>query len=254
MSTAHELRARMKAVILAAGVGSRLAPLTNDRPKALVPVDGRPILFRQLELLAQAGIPGKDVVIVGGHLIDVLRDALTREGHTDVTVVFNDMYAPWNNFWSFYSAEPAVRGHDFLQFDGDVILDDKILPRMLAAPGEALLAVDVRDDVDEEMMKVQLAPTSGRVIGLSKKLPPAECAGEYIGISRLSAAVAGQVFEELVKMRDAGITHEYYEYGYLQLIQRQAATFGIVDVHDCTVIEIDNLADLQRAEAMVRGA
>lgn len=47
----------MKTVILAAGVGSRLAPLTNDRPKVLVPIDGRPILFRQLDLLAAAGIP-----------------------------------------------------------------------------------------------------------------------------------------------------------------------------------------------------
>lgn len=250
----------MKAVILAAGVGSRLAPLTNDRPKALVGVAGRPILFRQLELLARAGIPEKDVVIVGGHLIEVLRDTLARAGHHDVTVLFNDMYAPWNNFWSLYSAEPAVRGHDFLQFDGDVILDEQILPRMLAAPGEALLAVDVRDDVDEEMMKVELAPDSGevgstrRVIGLSKKLDPARCAGEYIGISRLSAAAASLVFDELVKMRDDGLTHEYYEYAYLQLMQRQQVGFGIVDVHDCTVIEIDNLADLERAEAMVRGA
>ena len=55
----------MKAVILAAGVGSRLAPLTNDRPKVLVPVLGRSLLFRQLDWLAAAGIASEDVVVVG---------------------------------------------------------------------------------------------------------------------------------------------------------------------------------------------
>ena len=54
----------MKAVILAAGVGSRLAPLTNDRPKVLVEVLGKPIIFRQLDHLAAAGIASKDVVVV----------------------------------------------------------------------------------------------------------------------------------------------------------------------------------------------
>src|SRR5687768_6496711 len=125
----------MKAVILAAGMGSRLAPLTDVRPKCLVEVLGRPILFRQLDHLAAAGVASSDVVIVGGYKVEVLRDQLAKAGFGDVTVVFNEMYEPWNNFWSLYTAEPAVRGHDILQFDGDVILDEKILPRMIAAPG-----------------------------------------------------------------------------------------------------------------------
>jgi choline kinase len=242
----------VKAVILAAGMGSRLAPLTDHCPKVLVEVLGRPILFRQLDHLAHAGIAARDVVVVGGYRVDALRAALQLGGFGDVTVVMNDMYQPWNNFWSLAVAEPAVRGHAILQFDGDVILDDKILPRMIAAGGDAMLAVDCRDELDDETMKVQV---DGAVVtGLSKQLPPATCLGEYIGISKLSAAVAAQVFVELTRLRDEGLTGEYYEFAYLRLLSRHAVTFGVVDVHDCTVIEIDNLEDLRRAEAMMTAA
>jgi choline kinase len=238
----------MKAVILAAGTGSRLAPLTDDRPKVLVEVLGRSMLFRQLDRLAAAGIAPQDVVVVGGYRIDMLRAALERGGFARCTVVPNQRYQPWNNFWSLAVAEPAVRGHDLLQLDGDVVFDEKLLPRLLAARGEALLAVDRRADLDAEMMKVQLAP-DGAVVGLDKRLPPARCAGESIGVSRLGTAVARLVFEELLRLRDEGLTQEYYERAFARLIERGAVRFEVVDVHDCAAIEIDTLADLARAES-----
>lgn len=238
----------MKAVILAAGIGSRLAPLTNDRPKVLVEVAGRSFLTRQLELLATAGIPSRDVVVVGGYRIDRLREALAAGGHA-CQVVVNDRYEPWNNFYSLLVARDALAGHDFLQLDGDVLLDGKLLPRVAAAPGEAVLAVDCRGELDEETMKVQLA--GGRVTAISKKLPPARCVGEYIGVTKLSAAVAHQVFDELAKFPAENLTHEYYEHAFHRLIGAGRVSFGIVDVHDCTVLEIDNALDLQRAEALL---
>ncbi len=241
----------MKAVILAAGVGSRLAPLTNDRPKALVPVLGKPILFRHLDSLARAGIADRDVIVVGGYKIDVLRQALAAD-HPEVTVVENDRFEPWNNFWSLYVAEAAVGGHDFLQIDGDALLDDVILPRMIEASGEALLAVDCREELDDETMKVQLKDDSVQVAAVSKKLAADDCVGEYIGVTKLTAAAAAQVFRELEVLRDLGLTHEYYEHAYHRLTGRDQVRFGIVDVHDCTVTEIDNVADLERAEEMLR--
>jgi choline kinase len=238
----------MKAVILAAGVGSRLAPLTNDRPKVLVEVLGRSFLFRQLDLLAQAGIPSEDVIVVGGYKLDVLRAALVAGGFA-CQVVENDRYEPWNNFYSLLVAEPALRGSDFLQLDGDTILDDKLLPKVLAAPGDAVLAVDCRDHLDDETMKVQL--DGGRVVAISKKLDPAACAGEYIGITKLSAGAAARVFRELATFPDLGLTHEYYEHAFHRLTPTELP-FSIVDVHDCKVLEIDNVEDLRHAEELMR--
>lgn len=239
----------MKAVILAAGVGSRLAPLTNDRPKVLVEVLGRPIIFRQLDHLAAAGIPSRDVVVVGGYRIDALRDALVQAGY-ECQIVLNEKYEPWGNFFSVLVAEPLLRGHAFLQLDGDVILDDKILPRMIAAPGEALLATDPTAELDDDAMKVRLE--GERVVGLDKKLDPALCMGEYIGVTKLSAAAGAAVFKELAQFPARGLTHEYYDHSYHLLSKRGEVPFGIVDIRDCTVLEIDDRVDLERVENRLR--
>lgn len=241
----------MKAVILAAGIGSRLAPLTDDRPKALVEVAGRSFLERQLDLLGRAGIPSRDVVVVGGYRIDRLREALAAGGH-DCEVVVNDRFEPWNNFYSLLVAQPALAGHDFLQLDGDVILDEVLLPRMIAAPGDALLAVDCRAELDAETMKAELR--DGRVVAIAKPLDPARCAGEYIGVTKLSAAAARAVFAELALFPAEGLTHEYYEHAFHRLSGTGRIRFEIVDVHDCTVLEIDNVEDLRRAEALLARA
>lgn len=238
----------MKAVILAAGVGSRLAPLTNDRPKVLVPVLGRSLLFRQLDWLAAAGVASEDVVVVGGYRIDQLKRALD-EGGFGCKVVLNEKYEPWGNFYSVLVAEPYLRGHAFLQLDGDVILDDKILPRMIAAPGDALLATDTSAELDDDAMKVEMR--DGRVFALDKKLDASKCIGEYIGVTKLSASAGAAVFRELATFPAEHLTHEYYDHSYHRLSQRGEVPFGIVKVDDCRVLEIDDHRDLERAESVL---
>ena len=238
----------MKAVILAAGVGSRLAPLTDEQPKVLVPVLGRSLIARQLDHLAAAGIPSEDVIVVGGYRIDQLQRALEAGGFA-CKVVLNEKYEPWGNFYSLLVAEPLLRGHAFLQLDGDVILDDKILPRLIAARGEALLATDTGADLDGDAMKVEMAGKA--VHALDKKLDPARCIGEYIGVTRLSAAAGAAVFRELAGFPAANLTHEYYDHAYHRLTQRGEVPFSIVRVDDCRVLEIDDHADLARAEAVL---
>jgi choline kinase len=235
----------VKALILAAGVGSRLAPLTNDRPKALVDVAGRSFLLRQLDRLAAAGIPARDVVVVGGYCIDQVRATLARE-HLDCTVVMNEQFSTWNNFYSVLVAQHELAGQPYVQLDGDVILDEKLLPRILAAPGEAVLAVDMRPELDEETMKVRL-DGAGHATAISKKLDPMTCVGEYIGITKLSAAAASEVFAELARFPDEMLTHEYYEHAFHRLSPARVP-FTTVDVHDCSVLEIDTVADLALAE------
>lgn len=240
----------MKAVILAAGKGTRLAPLTDHLPKPMVDVAGRPLLLRTIDRLAAVGIVGADVIIVTGYRHEAIRARLDQEGLGACRTVFNPHWHDWNNNYSLFVAREATAGDDVLQIDGDVLFDGKVIPRMLAAPGPGCLSIDVRDELDAETMKVA-ADAAGRILRISKQLDPQTALGEYIGLSRLDAPLARLVFDEISRFAELSLTDEYYERAYQRLIDRGEGPFRVVDIHDCVTTEIDDLNDLRRAEGLL---
>jgi choline kinase len=239
----------MKAVILCAGVGSRLGEETVSRPKPLVDINGRSLLFRQIDGLAKVGIEGEDVVVVGGYRIDQIKSALRDAGFA-AKVVFNERFEPpWGNFLSLLAAEPEVRGHAFLQVDGDLIVDDNILPALLAAPGHALLATDPNAELDGDAMKVELA--NGCLQALDKvKVDLAHVVGEFIGVTKLSAEAGAAVMSELGKFVAEGLTDQYYERAYERLGLRGEVAFGAHFISkDAVWREIDDAVDLANARS-----
>jgi choline kinase len=239
----------MKAVILAAGMGSRLAPLTNDRPKPMVDVGGKPLLFRTLDRLAEAGLSGPDVVIVTGYREDVIRARLAEAG-CRATLVTNTRHDDWNNWYSLYCAREHLMD-GFLLVDGDVLFDSVVLPRMLSTRGPAAMSIDVRPDLDEETMKVIAPGAERRIRAVSKKLPPEDSLGEYIGVTRVDADATRLVFDELARFEAEALTNEYYEHAIHRLASRGELTVFACDVGDCVTIEIDDAQDLARAEALL---
>ena len=101
---------------------------------------------------------------------------------------------------------------------------------------------------DAEAMKAQV-DDQGIVVALSKKVKPADALGESIGIARVDAPLASEVFAELAALAAEGITDDYYERAYERLAQRGAGPFRVADVSDCLGLEIDDPADLALAEA-----
>lgn len=240
----------MRAIILAAGRGSRLAPLTDDRPKPLVDVLGRSLLLRTIDRLREVGIEERQVVIVTGYRAEMIDAVVQREG-LRCEQVFNPHWNDWNNFYSLLVAREASRGEAFLQFDGDVVFDAQVLPRMLATDGAAL-AVEVRPGLDAEAMKA-VTGADGYLSELSKTLDPTRAVGEYVGITKLDAASAAVVFDDLARFEAEGITHEYYDHAYHRLAVSRRVRIEIVDIADCEAMEVDDVADLQRVEARLRG-
>lgn len=110
----------MNAIILAAGMGTRLRPLTNERPKCLVEVNGVPMVERQIQFLKEKGID--DITLVSGYKAEALNYLRGKYG---VDIVFNDRYDSCNNIHSLYIVRE--RFHDTYVLEGDVYMDKNVL-------------------------------------------------------------------------------------------------------------------------------
>jgi choline kinase len=178
----------MRVIILAAGQGTRLRPFTNDRPKCLVELQGRPLLHRQLEVLHSAGLT--DIALVGGYRADCL------EGH-GVKVLHNPRFAETNMVSTLFCAQEwMVEGEDLLIAYGDIIYERSVLNSVLTTDAPLAIAIDrewrrfwaIRMDnplADAETLKLD---SNNCIIELGKKPKDySEVQGQYMGLIKVRA-------------------------------------------------------------------
>ena len=171
----------MRAIILAAGTGSRLGV---GHPKCMTQVGGHSLLHHQLAALRSVGVG--DVTVVVGHQHNRIRSA----GTYDLDLVMNERFATTNSLYSFWLARRPT-DDDVLLLNSDVLFPLQVLEDLLAEPGSAV-AYDSTSGGDPEHMKVALQ--SGRLTVMSKMLAAGRTCGENLGVIRLSAAAANTAF------------------------------------------------------------
>ncbi len=239
-----------KAVILAAGVGSRIRPLTDDCPKSLLEVAGIPILERMIRNCMSCGM--SEFILVLGYLDDHVRDFVAKTfPEIDATFVINDKYAKTNTGYSLMLAADALGGAGFIKFDADVVFDIKILRRLIRSQHSTVLCIDRAIQLDAEEVKV-IVDDQSRVLRASKSFDPKVALGESIGIEKISPETAGLVFAELTLMMDKEVHHqEYYEAAYERLMAKDIA-FHALDITGLNWTEIDTYGDFQSANKMFR--
>jgi choline kinase len=235
----------VNAIILAAGIARRLAPLTDKTHKALLPVGGRPILARMLTALAECGI--RESVIVVGHCADQLRALGGRLGRMTIRYVDNPQYAKGSVLSLFaaraHLAEPA------LVMDADVVFPREFLRRLLAVPAPSALLIDRGfKDTGEE---VKLYTRGGRVIALGKKFVPEawETVGEGVGFFKCGAAAGPEFVKAMEQVIASGDGLNEYEDALNIVLQRTHV--AAVDVSGLPWTEIDFAEDLRRAESEI---
>lgn len=247
----------MKAIIIGAGRGSRLKHLTEDIPKTLVPILGRPMLDGILEALAAGGFTSKDIVFICGYKADVI-----RARYPDFTYVENKNWERNNILASLLCAREFLRD-GFVSTYADIVYRPQIVADLVKSPHDITLACDTdwrrryvgrsqHPETDAEKMRAD----GSRIVELSRRIASERASGEFIGVMKLSADGSRRFVQAYDEARAAFPEGEFregrtFEKAYLiDLLQRmleRGESMHRVDTHG-GYMEIDTTEDASLAE------
>lgn len=238
----------MKAIILAAGLGSRLRPITNEVPKCMVPVNGICIVDKQIDNLQKNGI--NDIYIIAGYKADILT-AYIRKRYPLVTVIKNEKYETTNNMYSLYLCLSQIGSiDDFILMNGDVYYDANIIGGMIENSSKNLIACD-RNGYMEESMKVTTKDCSNTISHISKKITSDEFYAVSIDVYKIGKDAGRVLLAEIIKMIEVLKNENLWTEVALDKI------FSLVEFYPYVItgrwFEIDNHNDLQQAEELFKG-
>jgi len=237
-----------RAIILSAGQGSRLLPLTEQLPKCLIDLSGRSMLYWQLRALDQVGV-AKAVVVTGFHP-ELVEAELKRVVLTQLRVrtLYNPFYKLADNLASCWMARAELTGPCMI-LNGDTLFEPTVAGRLLAASNAPItVTIDRKASYDADDMKVETEGDRLRAIG--KTLAADRVNGESIGFLRFDADGAALFVAELERtMR----TPEGPGLWYLSAINRLAnagADVRVVSIEGLEWGELDFPADLVQVRAL----
>lgn len=245
----------MKALILAAGQGTRLRPLTDDRPKCLVELAGKSLLERQATVLRRAGV--QDLTVVSGYRAD----QIAARGF--VTCV-NPRYASTNMVATLFSAAHLmVDGQDLLICYGDIVYEGRVLSSLLAVDAPVTVMIDRQwlrywrlrlDDPLTDAETLKLGP-GGRLRELGKKPRDySEIEGQYMGLIKIRADHVAK-FKQVYASMDRAATYDgkdfdnMYMTSFIQYLIDQGWDVRVAET-DNGWLEVDSVSDLRRYEVM----
>jgi choline kinase len=247
----------MRPIVIGAGRGSRLGSETDDFPKALVPVMGRPMIEWILEALGAAGFAPRDVVFIGGYRADAVRARYPQFSYAE-----NRDWEKNNILASLLCAREHLAG-GFVSTYADIVYRGSTVKKLVASPHDKVLACDTdwrrryldrskHPESDAEKMRAE----GERVVELSRRIPSDAASGEFIGVTKFTAEGAREILDsfDAAKSTWAGKTWREgrtFERAYLidlfQVMIEQGSAFHRVDTFG-GYMEIDTQEDLACAE------
>ncbi|KPA14645.1 sugar nucleotidyltransferase [Candidatus Magnetomorum sp. HK-1] len=239
----------MKAIILAAGQGLRLRPLTNDKPKCMVHYNGRPIIKHQFDVLKECGI--HDIFFVGGYKADKV--VLEKNVHC----IINHEYSTTNMVYTLFCAKEEFND-DILIIYGDIIFKKNILSALIEAPDDIAVTIDKdwydlwKQRMDDPLQDAETLKfdSNGYIYEIGKK-PNSydDIQGQYMGLIKFSKNILPQVmtlYNELDRtaLYDGKDFNNMYMTSFLQLLIDRCFSVKAVEINGGW-LEIDAINDLE---------
>lgn len=242
----------MKAVILSAGRGSRLLPLTDDRPKCLLPAGGRTVLGLQLATLRDAGV--KDVTVVVGFLPHTVEAEIARYDGDGMKVkaLYNPFYQIADNLASCWMAREAM-ADDFISINGDTLFEPAIIEKVLAGPAsnEVQVTVDKKPAYDSDDMKVSL--DGERLTAIGKTLLAGQSHAESIGMIRYTGNGPKRFTDRLEAMMRTpdGVSSWYLK--AIDAMAKDGETIMTCSIEGSKWAELDTMEDFENVTRLFGG-
>ena len=242
----------MKVIILAAGIGKRLGPTSDNKPKCLLQFDGISLLRQHLNYLTKFGV--NEIVIVYGFRKDLI-DAEIREIKAEVPVrtVLNPDFT-LGSVVSFWSAREILKsGEDIILMDADVLYDPAILKALIDTPYKNCFLLDRDFEPGEEPVK--LCIRNGHLIEFRKQIAKDlvfEAQGESVGFFRFNPEMAEKLAGRAQDYIDDGKHAEPYEEVIRDLLLLEQAAFAFEDITGIPWVEIDFPEDIVKASQIMK--
>jgi choline kinase len=236
----------MRAVIFAAGLGSRLGGAAENLPKILLRFGNKSLLERHLTQLGAVGI--KDITLGVGHGTAHIEAELARLNAGNVELVHNPDYREGSVVTMAVLEDAMTRGGDIFLMDGDVLYDRRMLERLIASSHRNLFLLDRNVEAGEEPMKLAIA--AGHPVDFRKTLDRAhDYYGESVGFFRFDESAARDLSAAAQRIIADGRRGDYMEEAIRDVLLDSAeGRFGFEDITGLPWIEIDFAADLARAD------
>ncbi len=235
------------AVLLAAGRGYRLRPVTDDAPKCLTEIGGTSILERLVHGLQLNGI--KKLIVVVGHMQDSIRDFFAASSTTlEVEFVYSPDYLTTNTIYSLWMARKHIQD-PFVLVESDLIFDASLLAPMLSP--DKIAVSPILDWMNGTSVTMD---QRGRVEAFYSSVNPEQVTGspprKTVNMYSLSWASWKRVEERLDLYIAAGRVQEYYEVVFSEMVQEKALSLEAVTFSPNRWYEVDTLLDLDEAERL----
>ena len=242
----------MKAIILAAGQGSRLKPKTDNLPKCLVRVKNVPILNYQLEALNQLGLT--ECVIVVGFMGDLIRQETgDRFGNLHISYVDNKYFMETNNIYSLWCAKEYL-ADDIILIEGDVLFDKNILSALVDnIPSNTAVIDDFRSDMDGTVI-IKKSDLVNSMVLKSQQGKDFDYSNAFKTVNIYSfdgSTMQQYLIPALDTWVDKGFTNEFYEATIADLVAQNTIKLATQHVTKNRWIEIDTVDDLEKAESEI---